>query len=375
MPGNASDFSSDSSGGFDMASAVSEIAEGLGFGGDNGSDDSPSDTRDSLDSGADNGAAASLENPPDGEAGDKGTALADESPDAAGDKPAPSPAPAPGAGPDLTQPPKTWRNEAKVGWESLPENVRQEIHKREEDMFSGLEQYKSGAQFGWEVAGLFKPYESIMREAGVGPTQILPGLLEAHATLAMGRPEQKLTMINRLIKDYSIPVPQLLAELTGGALTDVSPYVDPQVKSLQERLESLQSRLDAQSRTEAQQRAAEIHRSIEAFANDPKNVYFAELADDIAALIRGGVTKDLQVAYEKALWANPAVRAKEQARIAAASESERARKAAEAAEKARKASSANVKTTVRNGSPTASKSASLDETLERTLAEIVARDK
>ena len=112
---------------------------------------------------------------------------------------------------------------------------------------------------------------------------------------------------------------------------------------------------------------------IEKFASDPANIYFDELADDIAALIRGGVTRDIKVAYEKALWANPAVRAKEQARVAQAAESERIRKANEAAEKARKATSANLRSTARSGGPTAAKSTSLDETLERTLAEIQAR--
>jgi hypothetical protein len=371
MPGEFEGSGAGESGGFDMAGAVSEVAAGLGFGGsDNGNadaSDTPSDTGSTTPAGDD---GAAVEQSSAGSEGAKGDAPGEHAADATG-QPATTPAPAPTE--DLTQPPKTWRKEATAGWETLPEGVRAEIHKREGDMYRGLEQYKSGAEFGWEIAGMFKPYEQIMSQAGVAPQQIIPGLLNAHATLAMGNDDAKLDTLQRIVKDYAIPLPKLLAKLTGGALDDVGPYVDPQVKALQEKLDGLQFRLSQQDQVAAQAKQAEIQRSVQDFASDPKNVYFGELADDIALLIRSGVTKDLKVAYEKALWANPAVRAKEQARIAAEAESERTRKAAEAAAKARVATAANVRSTARSGGPTAAKTTSLDDTLERTLAEIQAR--
>lgn len=352
MPG---DFTSGSESSFDMAGAVNEIAEGLGFGGETDPDerDTPAPD-DNIDKG--------------GDTGDKGALLDGEA------DPTPSPAPTPPSPEmDLTQPPKTWRKEFGETWATLPEGIRGEIHRREADMYRGLEQYREGAQFGWEVQGLFKPYEAVMTQLQVTPAQVIPGLVNAHARLSFGSDGEKLSLIGQLIKDYAIPVPQLLADLTGGALDGTDTFVTPEVKALQEELKGLKSRIAEQDTRALTAQRKELEASITKFAEDPKNIYFAELADDIAALIRGGVTRDLQVAYEKALWANPAVRAKEQARIAAESEAERSRKAREAAERARKATSANVRSTARSGGPTAANSTSIDETLARTLAEINSR--
>lgn len=372
MPGDFDATGAGSSGGdFNMDAAVSEIASGLGFEGDSDDSDRGSalDDAGAGDTDAGNRAGGAVEGTSDSTKSGEGNAAGDKSADGTSDVTRA----APSAVADLTQPPKTWRKEATADWQALPEHVRAEIHKREEDMFNGLAQYKDGAKFGWEVASMFKPYEQIMRQAGIAPQQILPGLINAHATLATGSAEQKLSLLGQMIKDYGIPVPSLLAQLTGGALDDTGPFVDPQVKALQDQLQSLQSRLSQQDRLALQARQAETRKTIEAFAADPANVYFEELADDIAALIRGGVTKDLKEAYEKALWANPVTREKENTRLAQAAESERARKAAEAAANARKATAANVRSTARSGGPTATKSTSLDETLERTLAEIQAR--
>ena len=371
MPGEFDATGAGPSGDFNMDAAVSEIASGLGFGESNDPDNghTADDLGDRTDNAGDRTDPA-LADSANSEGGDPNAAAGDKSADAA--DPSVTRA-APPAEADLTQPPKTWRKEAGAAWTALPETVRAEIHKREADMYNGLEQYKDGAKFGWEVASIFKPYEQVLQQFGVQPQQLIPGLLNTHATLTLGDESATLGMIGQLIKDYAIPVPTLLAQLTGGALTDTGPFVDPQVKALQDQLQSLQSRLSAQDQRALQAQQAETRSMIEKFASDPANIYFDELADDIAALIRGGVTRDIKVAYEKALWANPAVRAKEQARVAQAAESERIRKANEAAEKARKATSANLRSTARSGGPTAAKSTSLDETLERTLAEIQAR--
>lgn len=362
MPGENEQVAAGGAGDFDMAGAVSELAEGLGFGGDDGGGGGDeTSTGDEV--------AGSSDEPSTDSTASPETAAASET-SSEGEAAAITTPPPPF---DLNQAPKTWRKEVAAAWATLPEPVRAEIHKREQDMYAGIEQYKEGANFGWQVHNLFKPYEQVMKQAGIGPQQVLPGLVQAHGTLALGSEEQKLTLLNQLIKDYAIPVPKLLAQLTGGALTEVEPFVDPEVKALREKLQAVESRLSTQDRAAAEARQTENRKVVEAFANDPKNVYFSELADDIAALLRGGVVQDLQAAYEKALWANPVTREKEQARRAAEAESERTRKAAEAAAKAKKAIAANVRSTVRSGSLTAPKSTSIDETMEKTLAEINAR--
>ena len=66
-----------------------------------------------------------------------------------------------------------------------------------------------------------------------------------------------------------------------------------------------------------------MNNEINIFAADPAHPYFDDVANDITALLRGGGAKDLADAYDKAVWANPVTRAKEQARRDALTPEER----------------------------------------------------
>lgn len=58
---------------------------------------------------------------------------------------------------------------------------------------------------------------------------------------------------------------------------------------------------------------AKVSKIVDDFAKDPAHPYFDELADEIAVQIKAG--KELQEAYDTAVWANPVTRQKELARI------------------------------------------------------------
>ncbi len=125
--------------------------------------------------------------------------------------------------------------------------------------------------------------------------------------------------------------------------------------------------------TEAlQQRQQQVQQEVRAFATDPANVYFNELADDIAMLLKSKVCSSLKEAYDKAVWANPQTRAKEITRLEAEANAKRQREAEDRAAAARKANGANLRTRDRPASPTAAKG-TIDDTLTETLAAIQAR--
>jgi hypothetical protein len=56
------------------------------------------------------------------------------------------------------QAPKTWRPEAAAKFSALPPEVQQEVLKREEDIFKGLEAYKADAGIGKAVKSVLQPY-------------------------------------------------------------------------------------------------------------------------------------------------------------------------------------------------------------------------
>ena len=306
--------------------------------------------------GDDNGGNADDANLDDNGSADPGAAAGD--PPAAGTPPAKGSAPAPTA--STLQPPKTWRPEAAAKFATLPPEVQQEVLKREEDIFKGLESYKADASIGKAFKGVVQPYMHIFQVQGVDPIQQVSGLMRAHVALATGTPEQKQQFFQQLAEEYGV---DLGAE---------APYIDPQVASLQKQLSDLQSRLNGREQYEANEARSKLQAEIDAFASDPAHQYFDEVANDIAGLLRSGTAKDLKDAYDKAVWANPITRAKEQARLTAEAEAKAKAEAAERAKQARKAIGANVKSSAKAASGTAPLG-SIDDTLNAALVAIKSR--
>lgn len=263
----------------------------------------------------------------------------------------------------VNPPPKTWRADALAEWDKLTPTVQAEVLKREEDMFKGLEGYKADAEVGKSLKTVLQPYDHIFKGTGANPLAMINGLMNAHVTLSSGTPEQKAGMLQNLINHYGVNLDPSNA-----------PYSDPVTNELQNKINQLESKLSAFEGSQ-QEKVMQTHKqTVDAFVSDPKNIYFDEVATDIADLIRSGVAKNLPDAYEKAVWANPTTRAKESARLQTET-SELARKEAEKkSEEAKAAAAANLKTKQKVSSSTAA-SGTMEETMHETLARIKNRNK
>lgn len=330
-------------GDFDMDAAVADIGDGLGFG--------------EADAGADDG--------------DEGITdvVAKEVPEVsevAGEVKAPETSePTPQVADDF---PKTWRKEASAHWAALPSEVKAEVLKRESDIFQGLETYKVDANFGKSVKAVVAPYEQTLREGNLDPVRIIQGLMSSHHVLATGTPQQKAELFQRIAKDYRVDLSSLGVPAAGGE----PPYVDPAVAALQTQLQAVQSQLSTAEQQRATQHRAEVTKQVDAFAADPKNIYWGDVADEMSQLLAKGVVGTLQEAYDKAVWLNPVTRMKEVTRTAAENSAKAAAEAKAKAEAAKSAMSVNVKTRVKTGSA-ATSGDSLDDTLAEGLSNIRAR--
>ncbi len=286
--------------------------------------------------------------------------------------PAPTPAPTPAPGVptfSVEKPPHTWSAPMAAKWETIDPEVRAEIVKRETDMFKGIEQYKGAAGFAREIQTLVRPVEADLIANKVSPQQFVGNLINAHRQLSSPQftPVQKLAMAKQLLGTYGI-------NLDASATTADEPeYVDPQVLALREELHTIKSRLNGADEQAANATRSKIAQDIEAFATNPANAHFDEVADDIALLIRGsGGTMPLQEAYDKAVYANPVTRAKETARIAAEAVTKAAKADKERADKAKAATRGNVVTSEHQANGTVAQG-SMDDTMAATLAGIKKR--
>lgn len=298
-------------------------------------------------------------------------------PPVAAPTPAPAPVPvaaatppAPGATPapppaDLAVAPKTWRPEAAAQWATVPETIRAEIHKREEDAFRGIEQYKADAGVGKVMKEAISPYVDIMTQHGINPAQHVRQLMQTHHTLATGTPAQKQALFSQIARDYGIT-------LTPPDDPSLAPYTDPQVKSLQEKLELVQNQLQSTANAQQQATMAQAKSDLDAFAADPANMHFLTVGAEMAQLMQTGQVRSLREAYDKAVWINPVSRAamiaaEHTAKVEAGKKAEAERVAA-----AKAAASANNRTRAKAGSAAAPQG-SMEDTMRAAYKEIAAR--
>lgn len=323
---------------FDMGAAVDSLSEGLGF----EAEESPQPDDVMLD----------LES--EGQAAETNTPA---------DTPAETPEAPPGAE-AIVEAPKTWRKEAAEQWAALPPTVQQEILKREQDIFRGLEGYKADATFGRSLRSAIDPYMPVLQQYGIDPAQQVSNLMQAHHTLALGTPEQKSAYLLQIAQEYGVDL--------SGLSPEGQPFVDPAVQGLQKQLQAVQSQLAAQHQAATQQRLSTITEEINAFASKPENEHFDAVANDIAAMLKSGAAKDLADAYEKAVWANPVTRAKLIAKQQAEAAAKSASESAQRANAAKRASSVVVRAKPSSASGTAP-TGSMDDTMRETLAAITNR--
>lgn len=262
--------------------------------------------------------------------------------------------------------PKTWSKEAIAEWATLPERAKQEILKREEDMFRGLEQYKGAADLGRAYDSVIEPYRAVLSAEGVNPVELFQNFAGNHYMLSKGAPEQKLALAANLLDSYGIDLIEL-AEHIGNAVPS-----DPRVSALEREIAELRKGQNQVRNQETQARRSQIDSEVEAFATDPKNIHFSELVDDIAKLMGTGAAASLQQAYDMAVYANPATKAKEQARLTAAAKATADTEAKTRGDKVARLTGTNVTTIPRQRDGTVPLG-SLDDTLEETLAAIRSR--
>ena len=328
----------------DIDSMVDEIGEGLGFGNDD------PDQGDEAD-------------PPPETPAPKAPAATEPSnsdPDAKVTDPVTPPTPVE----SVAEAPKTWRKEAAAVWATLPSEAKNEILKREQDIFQGLEGYKADAGFGKSIKQVLAPFEAVMRAQNMDPAKTIGGLVNYHHQVGTSTPDRKASLLIQMAKNYGV---NLVTETVGEP-----PYIDPTVLDLQNQLRAVQSELSESANSRRAALVETTSKQVDEFASKAENVYFNEVADDIANLIAKGVSTTLQDAYDKAVWANPVTRAKEIARSTAEATAKSTAEAKARATAAKSAIGANVKTTAKSGR-TAAPTGSIDDTLAETLANIQSR--
>jgi len=289
--------------------------------------------------GADEESSGEIEPPPEsrteGETddeggGDKATG-ADEEEDRPGDSSSDG---------DTGRAPVSWSPAVREHWGKLPDEVKEQVLKREKEITQALGQSTAARRFADEWVGMIKPYEPLMAAQQATPYQAVKRLLEIGAGLATGTQAMKSYIISELVKQYEVDLRTLDATLAQG------PQIDPtEVKInqlVEQRLAPFQQEIQRRQQYEQQlqiQAQQELATELSTFATDPANEFFKDVRYDMADIMemaaRRKQTLSLKDAYNQACRLNPEVSKVLEQRTAV----ERARKQREEIERRRRASS------------------------------------
>lgn len=227
--------------------------------------------------------------------------------------------PKPGPKPQGERAPQAWRPEVREHWSALPENVRQEIHRREVEVQRTLQESAEARKNYDAVMKTIAPYEAFIRAENSNPLQAIDNLMSTAARLRTGTAPELATLVAGIVNQFGTGrFGNGFIELLDSALAGQTPKQDPQQAAIEQvlnqRLAPVQQMLtqfqqaqvaQQQQATQAAQNEVSQFLSSAEFGEDVRE----DMADLIETANRRGQTLSLQDAYRKACLMNDNVRA------------------------------------------------------------------
>ena len=197
------------------------------------------------------------------------------------------------------------KKEDSEAWEKADPKLKEIIQRRNDEMHKGIEQNREAAGFGQAIQRAIAPYEATLRSEGVNAEQAVQSLFNTEHVLRHGSPQEKTNMLMTLAKSYGIDLGNI----------EEPQYVDPQIQHLQDEIRQMRQQQQSVMQTQQQNEQAEMTSTLTQFAEGKE--FFEQVRPQMSALLQAGQAKDLQEAYDMAVWARPdtrqAILAKQQA--------------------------------------------------------------
>jgi hypothetical protein len=200
------------------------------------------------------------------------------------------------------KPPASWKPAAREAWAMLPDHVKAEVVRREQETSRVLNETTDARKFRETFQQALAPYEQTLRAEGVEPARAVANILGTVQMLRSGSRQQAAEALANVVRAYKIPIDALDAALAG------QPYQGPaQQGPVQDpRVDQLFAQIEQAKAQRAQQEAHQADEAVSQFGADKE--FFDDVREDMADLIeaaeRRGQKLDLEVAYQKALRLN-----------------------------------------------------------------------
>lgn len=194
--------------------------------------------------------------------------------------------------------PAAWKNEHKAKWNDLPQDIREEISRREDEVHKGFTKLDEDRNLGKQIKEVVTPYLATIRAEGGTPVTAVADLLNTAHVLRTGDPLSKARMVQNVIKQFGID----LSLVQGN-----QQQIDPTVTALQQQLAQINYEREQEKLLQRQEQDGTVNAIIEEFAANPANIYYAQVKPQMAALLKASLATDLQDAYDKAVKLDPSI--------------------------------------------------------------------
>jgi hypothetical protein len=196
--------------------------------------------------------------------------------------------------------PRGWSPAAREKWSTIPDDLRQEILRREDASAAGVRQLQERYQ---PMENFVRGIAPILQEAqqhGVNADQYINQVMGTERVLRTADVPGRFQAILAIADQYGVPLRDIINESVGqkvvGPAASQQMQVPPQIMQELQEMRQWRQQMDS-TNTNGQ---------IEEFAKN--NEFFDDVHKMMAGLIDSGSANGLQDAYEQACWATPAVR-------------------------------------------------------------------
>jgi hypothetical protein len=261
------------------------------------------------------------------------------------------------------------RPAAREHWATLPEPVRQEIVRRENEMQASMRESASARNIAHAFSAAVTPYLPVIQAEGVDPLTAVTNLMQVATTLRMGTVAEKAGMIAKMVDTYGVDIFALDQAIAGGNHQQAQPQqqgFDPRIiqQAVAAELAPYRQAAEQQHEQQRQQIYAEVGSELQQFAQ--KHEFYGDVRKQMADMMEvaemHGQTMSLEDAYQACCMLHPEIK-----RIIVGRQSQQsAQSLTQAAQRSRSAA-VSVRGAAPVGNPNQSEATTVREAIEAAI--------
>lgn len=214
------------------------------------------------------------------------------------------------AGDEALLAPGAWTPAGKAKWSSLPADIRSEISRREGDMQRALAQHDEHREFGRQFAQISHEHADTISRAGVPPLRMFQDIIGIMKTLGSSDPQSRISALRTAALQSGFDVRALAGPPPpAGTQSNGSEFALAPLMQVAQEWDQFKGQQARQAEEQQQRQHQQTMGEVAAFRSKPEARFFDAVKDQMIALLRGGVARSLQDAYDQAIWTRPDIRA------------------------------------------------------------------